>query len=76
MAQTSRPRDAGPESGRLRKSVRGKVVSTTLEVGLMEDLVKVVGVLVASSLFLLGLATLIQLVEQLIREPGPTGTRH
>jgi hypothetical protein len=42
----------------------------------MEDLVKVVGVLFASSLFLLGLATLIQLIEQLIREPRTTGTRH
>ena len=42
----------------------------------MEDLVKVVGVLIASSLFLLGLATLIQLIEQLIREPGTGGTRH
>ena len=41
----------------------------------MEDLVRVVGVLVASSLFLLGLATFIQLIEQLIREPGPTGSR-
>jgi xanthine/uracil permease len=42
----------------------------------MGDLVKVVGVLVASSLFLLGLATLIQLIEQLIREPGTSETRH
>ena len=42
----------------------------------MEDLVKVIGVLIVSSLALLGLATLIQLVEQLIREPGASGTRH
>lgn len=42
----------------------------------MEDLVRVTGILVLSSLFLLGLATLIQLIEQLIREPGASGTRH
>ena len=42
----------------------------------MEDLIKVTGVLIFSSLFLLGLATLIQLVEQLIREPGSGRTRH
>jgi hypothetical protein len=42
----------------------------------MEDLIKVVGVLVTSSLVLLGLATLIQLIEQLIREPGASGPRH
>lgn len=42
----------------------------------MEDLVKVVGVLIASSLVLLGLATLIQLVEQLIRGPDASGNRH
>ncbi len=40
----------------------------------MADLIKVIGVLIASSLFLLGLATLIQLVEQLIREPGTRQT--
>jgi len=49
---------------------------TPREVYSMEDLVKVVGVLIASSLFLLGLATLIQLVEQMIREPRASGTRH
>ena len=41
----------------------------------MEDLVKVIGVLIVSSLVLLGLATLIQLIEQLLREPN-TRTRH
>jgi len=42
----------------------------------MEDLVKVIGVLIVSSLALLGLATLIQLVEQLIHEPDTGRTRH
>jgi hypothetical protein len=41
----------------------------------MEDLIRVAGVLVVSSLFLLGLATLIQIVEQLIRDPGAAGDR-
>lgn len=41
----------------------------------VEDLVKVVGVLIASSFFLLGLATFIQLIEELIREPGTNETR-
>jgi hypothetical protein len=41
----------------------------------MDDLIRVAGVLVVSSLFLLGLATLIQLIEQLVREPGAAGNR-
>ena len=41
----------------------------------MDDLIRVAGVLLVSSLFLLGLATLIQIVEQLVREPGTAGNR-
>jgi hypothetical protein len=42
----------------------------------MDDLIRLAGVLVVSSLFLLGLATLIQIVEQLVREPGVSRHHH
>jgi hypothetical protein len=42
----------------------------------MEDLIHVAGILVVASLFLLGLATLIQIVEQLIRGPDAAGGHH
>ncbi len=41
----------------------------------MGDLIRLAGILVASSLFLLGLATFIQLIEQLLRDPGTAGGR-
>jgi len=42
----------------------------------MEVFLKVFGVIVTSSLLLLGTATLIQLIEQLVREPRVSNTRH
>lgn len=42
----------------------------------MEDLIRVIGVLIAASLFLLGLATFIELIEQLLHDPGAGGRRH
>ena len=41
----------------------------------MDDLIRVAGVLAVSSLFLLGLATLIQIIEQMVREPRAAGNR-
>ena len=41
----------------------------------MDELFKVIMVLVTASLLLLGTGTLIQLIEQLVRNPGPGPTR-
>jgi|GEM_PF-6107961 len=41
----------------------------------MDELLKVLAVLIASSLLLLGTGTLIQVVEQLFHRPQP-GARH
>lgn len=42
----------------------------------MADLIKVIAVIVTSTLVLLGSGTLIQLVEQLIRDPRVPHSRH
>jgi hypothetical protein len=48
------------------------MVDTTEEVcPPMDELAKVIVVMVTSSLLLLGTGTLIQLIEQLVHDPGP-----
>lgn len=42
----------------------------------MNELAKVIVVMVTSSLLLLGTGTLIQLIEQLVHDPGPGHSRH
>jgi len=42
----------------------------------MDQLLKVIIVMVTSSLLLLGTGTLIQLIEQLVHDPGPGHQRH
>ncbi|HEU5300256.1 MAG TPA: hypothetical protein VFW08_12245 [bacterium] len=42
----------------------------------MEELLKVILVITSAALLLLGTGTLIQLVEQLIQNPGPGAQRH